>query len=162
MYTVPCSLPACLSACLPARPPWGWSCLRCTSDTSVETWKLSLWTKVVCKVTLSFTPCPLCLHPCPLFQWYLQSKEILLNLTFDALLCQNWSVLPPNRLTLQITLLSHVPLSLIGVSSYLTSKVLSPSSVYLYKQDLVKDHGTPLGTRSGWRVPERNDDRGEK
>jgi len=36
--------------------------------------------KVIRKVILSFNPCPLCFHPLSLFQWYPQSKEILLNL----------------------------------------------------------------------------------
>jgi hypothetical protein len=37
--------------------------------------------RVIRKVTLSFTPYLLCFRPpYPLFQWYPQSKEILLNL----------------------------------------------------------------------------------
>ncbi len=132
--------------------------------------------KVSRKVTLCFI---LLCGPYPLFQWYLQSKEILLNLgmkcwnspfnaqglrviivvvqvgavkiyvaaqcrrsgkrkhrmklslppklvgklvwvpvisfckifipsyAFDALLCRNWPFLPPNRLTLPITLITH-------------------------------------------------------
>jgi hypothetical protein len=34
--------------------------------------------KVICKVAFSFTP------PYPLFQWYLQRKEILLNLNMKC------------------------------------------------------------------------------
>ncbi len=36
--------------------------------------------KVIGKVTLSFTPYPFSFSPYPLFQWYLQSNENLLNL----------------------------------------------------------------------------------
>ncbi len=36
--------------------------------------------RVICKVTLCSTPYLLCFRPYPLFQWYPQSKEILLKL----------------------------------------------------------------------------------
>jgi hypothetical protein len=35
--------------------------------------------RVICKVTLCFTPISLAFPPYPLYQWYPQSKEILLN-----------------------------------------------------------------------------------
>ncbi len=41
-------------------------------------------TKVIQKVTLSFTPYSLCFHPHPLFQRYLQSNEILLHLSMKC------------------------------------------------------------------------------
>jgi hypothetical protein len=38
----------------------------------------------MCKVTFSFTPYSLCFHPYPLFDWYPQCKEILLNLSMKC------------------------------------------------------------------------------
>ncbi len=56
---------------------------------ALEFWatKFSLWLifqffshmRVICKVTLCFTPISLAFPPYPLYQWYPQSKEILLN-----------------------------------------------------------------------------------
>ncbi len=40
--------------------------------------------KVICKFTLSFAPYPLCFHPLFPFQWYPQSKNILLNLSMKC------------------------------------------------------------------------------
>ncbi len=40
--------------------------------------------KVIQKVTLSFTPIPSAFTPYPLFEWYPQSKEILLNLSMKC------------------------------------------------------------------------------
>jgi hypothetical protein len=40
--------------------------------------------KVILKVTLSFTPIHATFTPYPLFQWYPQSKEIILNLNMEC------------------------------------------------------------------------------
>jgi hypothetical protein len=42
------------------------------------------WYIVICKVTFSLTPYPLCFHPYPLLEWYPQSKKILLNLSMKC------------------------------------------------------------------------------
>jgi hypothetical protein len=156
-------LPACLSACLPARLDAE------VASGALLTLLLKLGnfpyalTKVICKVTLSFTPCPLCFHPCPLFQWYLQSKEIFVKSHIRCPIMPKLASLAPkspdftHNFTQPCSIVPYWGLFLLDLQG-----TLSPSSVYLFKQDLVKDRGTPLGTPSGWRVPERNDDRGEK
>jgi hypothetical protein len=46
--------------------------------------------KRIVKIILSLTRCPLCFHPYPLFQWYPQCKEILLNLKYEMLKLSIW------------------------------------------------------------------------
>ncbi len=43
-----------------------------------------LYIKVIGEVTLSFTPYSVCFHSLSLFEWYLQNKEILLNLSIKC------------------------------------------------------------------------------
>ncbi len=56
--------------------------LRCTYVSKAFKFHVNI---VIWKVTLSFTPYSLCFHPpIPFFEWYLQSKEISLNLSMKC------------------------------------------------------------------------------
>jgi hypothetical protein len=64
---------------------WWWSDEHLCFMSHDMNWYWMRYNDVIRKVTLSFTPYPLCFDPLsPLFQWYPQSKEILLNLSVNC------------------------------------------------------------------------------